>query len=187
MSNPKTFTSNQSILLILSGLLTLLAGLLWQASSGFAAPAPEVKFGYVDLQQALVESAAGKKAFAHLKEEFKKKEQDVRQKEEELKELQAEVSKQSSVLSEGARREKEENYRRLLKDYKRFVTDSEQELQTREKEYTEKILKELIEVVQKFGKEKGYTMIWEKKGIIFASEKIDLTNELIKIYDGSKK
>lgn len=187
MSKSRKFTHKPLIIALLPSFALSLGIIIWLTNSSFAAPPPEVKFGYVDLQEALIQSEAGKKAFAALKEEFKKKEQDVRQKEEELKELQSEMTKQGAILSESAKREKEDNYRRLLKDYKRYVNDSEQELQTREKEYTEKILKEIIDVIQKFGKQKGYTMIWEKKGIIYAPEKVDLTNDILKIYDANMK
>lgn len=177
-----------SAMMVISGLLLLLV-FLWSANPVLAAAAkdPDLKLGYVDLQKALTESSAGKKAFASLKEEFNKKQQDLHKKEEELKEIQADLNKQGSVLSESARKDKEENYKRLLKDYKRYVGDSEQEIQAREKEYTERILKALVDVIQKYGQDKGFSMIWEKKGIIYAPDKVDLTNEIIKAYDGSKK
>ena len=54
----------------------------------------------------------------------------------------------------------------------------------------QEILKELSEILKKFGKDGDYSMIIERSegGLIYVAENIDdLTEKLIKAYDASKK
>ncbi len=162
----------------------LLAGLLL-ATPALAAD----KIGYVDLQKALNLSAAGKDA----KEKIAKKVQEykgtVEARQKELKNLKDELDKQAMVLSEDAHSAKEREYQQKVKDYQRFTKDIQEELQQKDNDYTKQIIEELFKVVKEIGQKEGYTLVLEQNegSIIYADDKIDLTDQVIKAYDTSKK
>jgi len=164
-------------------IITLLAILM------FAAPAlAETKIAYVDLQKALNLSKAGAEAMSNISAQAKKYEDEFKSMQDALKQKKDELEKQTALLSDTARAEKEREYQKGVKDLQRFKKDVNDELQQKDGVHTKRILKELIDILQKIGKDQNYTMIVEKtKGaVIFADENIDLTDELIKAYDASK-
>lgn len=153
-----------------------------------AAGADATKLGYVDLRVALNESEQGKKAKAELESLIKTKQSAIDEKGKGIEKLKADIEKQASVLSPDARRAKEEEAERLVRDYQRFVQDSQNELKKKESEATASILKEIREIVERVGKEEGYSMILENvEGIIlFARKELDMTDRFIKLYNESK-
>lgn len=151
-----------------------------------AAPAlAEVKIGYVDLQKALNSSKAGVAAKTEIGEQVKKFEAEFKAKQDELLKLKADLEKQAVLLSDSAKAQKERDYQQNVKDLQRFQKDAKDDLQQRDAAHTKRIINELYKVLQKLGKDGGYTMILEKSqgGVIYADSAIDLTDQLIKAYD----
>jgi len=148
--------------------------------------ASEYKIAFVDLQEALNLCKAGQDA----KEDFAKKvgkaEEKLSSQQEELKRLKEILEKQSTMLSEEARKQKERDYQTRIRDFKRLYQDSQDELKAQDGEITKEILQELVTVVQKYGKEKGFTFILERSesALLYADESMNLTEQIIKIYDG---
>jgi outer membrane protein len=156
----------------------------------FALPAfaNEAKFGTIDMQKILLMSDAGKDAKEQLAMKAAKYEAEKNLKEEDLKKLKGELEKQSVLLSEVARSAKEKDYQQKLKEYQRFLKDAQDDLQARNDEYTNKIVEEIVRVVQDFGKKNAYTFIFVKnESMIFMDEKVDLTDELLKQFNATRK
>ncbi len=157
---------------------------LLMASPAFA----ELKVGYVDLQKALNTCKAGKDAKGTISALVKKYEDEFKAKQEDLLKLKTNLEKQASLLSVDARKEKEREYQQEVKELQRFQKDVKEELQQKDADHTKRILNELFETLKSIGKEGQYTMILEKNegAVIYADEKIDLTDQLVKKYDASK-
>lgn len=165
----------------------LLTALLVSAAA--PALAAEAKIGYVDLQKALNQSEAGKAAKEKIGKTVKEYEGTVETRQKELKKLKDELDKQSLVLAEEARAAKERDYQQKLKDFQRFTKDIQEELQQKDAQFTQKILKDLIQIIKEIGQKEGYTLILEQteSSLLYASDKIDITNQVIKTYDGRQK
>jgi len=147
-----------------------------------------VKLGFADIQKILLLSDAGKEAKDQLALKASKYEADKNAKEEELKKLKGELEKQSVLLSESARGSKEKDYQQKLKEYQRFLKDAQDDLQTKNDELTNRIVDEIVKVIQEYGRKNGFTFIFLKNDImIFADEKVDMTEEVLKLFNASKK
>lgn len=184
-------------------LISLAHGQIFGRASAGQASTPSLKVGIVDLDRALKESTAGKQALQTLKtfrdgvlKDINEKKRVKETKEVSLRDLQTELTTQSLVLSETAKRDKEDAYRRQVRELKRFIDDSnrfieesERELREREADVTSRLLRELLEVVNKVGKEENFTIIFEKneRFLLFAADAIDLTEKIIKRFDVAKK
>ena len=145
-----------------------------------------VKFGSMELQKALNESEAGKKAKTDLEALIKSKESIINEKSKVVEKLRGELEKQSSVLSAEARKIREDELEKLLREYQRAVQDSQVEVKKKEAELTEAIIKELREIVEKIGEEEGYTLIVERGLVLYSNKGIDLTDTVIKKYNELK-
>ena len=150
--------------------------------------AAESKIGYLDIQKALGQSDAGKAAKEQLTSRFKKYQDEINSKQEELKKLKDELEAQGAILSESKRAEKEKVYSTKLKNFQQFAKDAQDEMQGKDKELTQKVLESFEKVVQEYGRKNGYTFIFVRtEGIIFADEKADLTDELLKLFNASQQ
>jgi outer membrane protein len=153
------------------------------------AQAADLKIGYVDLNKALNESDAGKKAVKTLEEIFKTKQAVIDEKQKEIRKLDEELAKQTSILNPDALKGKREDFERLKRDFQRMIKDSEEEVEKKRADFMDRIIKELSETIRKTGEEEGYAVILEKNeaGLIYSSEKLDLTDKIVKKYNEASK
>jgi outer membrane protein len=149
------------------------------------AQAADLKIGYVDLQKALNESTAGKKAKEKFTAEVKKAESEITRKKEELERLGASLEKQGSMLKDDIRTDKEKQFIQLQKDYERKVKDYKDELQIKDAQYTRGILADLVDIIKKYGKDNSYTIIFERSEtvLLYTTEALDITDKIISLYD----
>ncbi len=147
--------------------------------------AADYKLGFVDIQKAVTESLAGKAANDRFTEEAEKMKDDILKEKESIEKLGEVLQKQSMMLTDDVRREKEKDFLRRQRDYERQVKDSKTELQIKEAELTNDILEKLLPVVKKFGKDNGFSIIFEKseRMVLYADDALDLTDKIIAIYD----
>lgn len=151
--------------------------------------AADLKIAYVDIQKAVGESAAGKSAGEKFKGDVKKAEDSLMKEKNSVEKLGETLEKQSAMLSEDARREKEKDFLRRKRDYERLLKDQQGELQIKEAELKNEILSSLIPIIQKYGKENGYSLVFGKSDVLllYASDALDITDKITAIFDSEYK
>ena len=170
---------------ILSLVMFAVFGLVAASSS---ARSEDAKIGVVDMQKALQNVDAGKKAKSQLEGEFNKKKQDIQKEETSLKKASEEFQKQSLVMSEQARTKKQAELQERFLKHQEMIRKSQGEIQKKEQELTEPIIVKLRELVSEMAKKKGYSVILEKNEntVLFSQEKDDLTSEVITTFNKNK-
>jgi outer membrane protein len=152
-----------------------------------AAPvgAQSVKIGYVDLQRALNESDAGKRAREDFKVQVDKAQAGLKKQKEEVEALREQLEKKALVMKDEERRNLEKDLGRKGRDFERAYKDSQAELQAKDNELTAGILRELQEVIRQYGDKEGYTLILENSSsaVLYGAKDSDLTEEVIKLYN----
>ena len=153
-----------------------------------ACAADGVKLGSVDIQKVLILSEAGKEAKEQLAAKGNKYEAEKNSREEDLKKLKGELEKQSVLLSESARGAKEKDYQQKLKEYQRFLKDAQDDLQAKNDELTNRLVEEIVKIVQGYGKMNAFSYIFVKNdSMVYADEKNDLTDEILKAFNTARK
>lgn len=148
------------------------------------------KIAYVDLQKALNLSKSGAQAKSDIAAQAKEFETEFKIKQGEFLKLKGELEKQAALLSDSAKEEKVKEYQKSAGELQKFQKEVQRKLQQEDGKRTQLILKDLSEILQKIGKDGGYSMILERSegGLVYIAENInDLTDELIKAYDKSYK
>lgn len=147
--------------------------------------AADMKVGIVDLQRALNESSAGKKAKDQFKGEFDKMQNGLKSEKDSLDRLKEDLDKKSTVLSDDQKKAKMEDFERRRRDLRRKLEDSDAELRKKDQELTGSILKDLAVVIQEIGEREGYTLILENSSssVLYGSKSIDITDSVIKAFD----
>ena len=166
-------------------LLTALVAICIASTTAFAA---DVKIGYIEMQRALNSSEAGKAAKEQLAARLKKYQEEINAKQDELKKLKDELEKQGAFLNDSTKSAKEKDYQQKLKEFQRFTKDAQEELQGKDEEFTRKILEGMEKVIKEYGRRNGYTFIFVRnESMLFADEKADLTNEVLKQFNAGYK
>ncbi len=149
----------------------------------------EVKIGVFDLQKVMVKSQAGKdiKKLLEQKRDFYSKE--IKKREQKLKQMRQDLEKKAMMLSEQAKQEKEKEYQKKLRDLKLYASDSENELKNLYREKTQKLIHDILQIARDYGKKKNFTFIIEKQegGIVYVSNTVDITDEILKEFDNFYK
>jgi outer membrane protein len=163
----------------------LLAALVITAFALSSASAADLKIAYVDLQKALNESTAGKKAKEKFTAEVKKAEAEITRRKEEVERLGGSLEKQGSMLKDDVKAEKEKEFIQAQKDYERKLKDYKDELQIKDAQYTRGILADLVDIIKKYGRDNNYTIIFERSEtvLLYATDSLDITEKIISIYD----
>lgn len=154
---------------------------------GFSAAA-EVKIGYVDLQKAIQETSAGKKAKAELEKDFNKRKKDLEKMEADLKKMGEDLEKKAMVLSDDIRGKKQAEFQQEMMKYREAVSKNQLEIQKKERDLTLPIIKKLREVIEDIAKKDGYTMVLEKaeQSVLWAKQEADLTDDVVKAFEKKK-
>lgn len=147
-----------------------------------------LKVGVFDLQEAINKSKKGQQAKSKLASKFEKAQKDLKSQEAAIEKMQKDLEKQASVLSVEAKFEKEKALKRKVRDFQDKYADYTQGLKREEMEITQPIVKDLLELAHKYGKEQGFTLILEKQkaGVIYTPDAADITAEIIKLYDSGR-
>jgi outer membrane protein len=156
-------------------------------SPTFVSAQERIKIGFIDIQRAITESAAGKKAKARFDAQVKKAESDLLKEKQELERLKSDFDKKGPLLKDDERRNLEADLERRFRQYQRIGQDHQQELRQKEGEMTGDILKELQQIVTEIGKAEKFTLIFERSQILYNDQGIDITNKVIETFNSRAK
>ena len=146
-----------------------------------------VKIGFIDIQRAISDSNAGKRAKERFQAQVKKAEAELLKEKTELERLKADLDKKGPLMKEEERRNLEGDLQRRYVNYQRTMTDQQQELRQKEGALTGDILKELEKIVNEIGKSDKFTLILERNQILYSDQGIDVTNKVIELYNSRNK
>lgn len=164
-------------------LVLLLLGLSW--TSGMAQD--RMKIGVIDVRRVVSESAAGKRAGERLQTQVKKAEADTLKERQELERMRTDIEKKAPLLKDEERRNLESDFQKRSVILQRTMSDLQQEIQLKEREMMQSILKDLEGVVVEVGKADKFTLILDRSQILFADQGIDITNKVIETFNSRAK
>jgi len=165
--------------ILFAGLLSLLTGFVYVGSLWAA----DVKIGVIDTQKIMRESKAGIATRALFSKEVQENNNRLQAKQKEVQTLQEEIKNKGKDMAASVRKEKTEKLSREIKELDRLKTDLGEELKKKENELTQKLFKEIRDIVIEYRKKEKYAIIHEKQTLVSYDEAIDITDKVIKLYD----
>ena len=177
----------------LSGILFIAALFSLVLTSAHAAPPRSgaattgVKIGIVDMQKVLREAKAAKAARAAFEKELEAKRIQIANKEKEARDLEGEINRLDPTASLEVRRQKADKLKHVMRELNNLKQDTEEELKRKEMEMAQKILGEIMAVVRNYARNERLVAVFERGAVMVADEAIDITDRILKIYDGQKR
>jgi outer membrane protein len=158
---------------------------------GSTASAADLKIGYIDMQKAIQESSTGKDAKKKLEREFNAKKSELEKKKTEIEKMAEDLEKKKVALSDDVRARKAQDIQGEMVKFQQEAMKSEQEFRRKEQEMTKPIIEKLQSAIDEVAKEKGYAMIIERgtaqQVVIWAKKELDVTDDVIKLYEKKSK
>jgi outer membrane protein len=143
--------------------------------------AADLKIGVINVQKIIVTCEAGKAAKERFDVKMKELQGSFKKEEEDLKLMQDEIKKKSSAWSEEKKAEKVREYQKNGRELQAKTEDARFEMKQLQDKELEPILKALEKVVEKYGKEKGYTLVLDSKnGVVYFDEAIEVSEAIVK-------
>lgn len=172
--------------LSLCACLAVCAAPLFAAPATAAAEVPQIKkLVMVDMQRVLNETKAGKKARADLEASSKSKQEKVDKK---RAKLEAEAGRLGSLKGEELAAAQEKLQKDSMELQSMMMT-LEQELGEQHNKLLETMYKNAQDIVAKLAKDRGIDLVLVRDAmtVLFAKDGFDITDEVIKLYDGKHK
>ncbi|MFZ5427357.1 MAG: OmpH family outer membrane protein [Thermodesulfobacteriota bacterium] len=144
------------------------------------------KIGVVNSEEVVMNSAAGKRAVQDLQNKVEAKQRELTRQSDELKQMDENFRKQSVTLSSEAKlrmqSEIETKFKKMMDDQNNFNQQMGQERQR----VLEPLMKVFDQVVADYAKKNGYSLIIERRAVLYASG-MDLTAEITKAFEAAAK
>lgn len=166
-------------------------GLLAAFAAALAAPLASqegARFGVLNSQEVLEKSVEGKKAYAQLQEADTKYKNDLTGLDEQIKQIEGRLAAQRLTLTGQALQGLQADLDRKRTERKRLTEDAVKALQQLQFQLFERIEGELMPLIERIRKDKGLDVVFDltKGGAVTFNPAIDITAELIRLYDASK-
>jgi len=146
------------------------------------------KIGIIDIQRCINESNEGKRISESLQKEIAAMQQKYDKAQKELTELQREIEKQSLMLSLDAKESKRKEYSKKSRELNYLNQDLSEEASKAEQNARIRVLQVLSVIIKNIAKQDSFDLILEgsSAGVLFASDALDITDQVIKELNKSK-
>lgn len=145
------------------------------------------KVGVINIQGAIVSTKDGQKAAADLESKFAPKKKEVDSRQSEINGLKDQLQKGQNTMSEQAKQELMRRIDSEQKTLQRDMEDDQSELQEEQQAALQKLGQRMMVVISQYAKANGYSLILDVSSpqtpVLFASNTIDITKDIIDLYD----
>ena len=150
-----------------------------------AAAEAELRIAVVDMQRALNECDAGKKARDQVKAKFERSQEELRRQRDSLDRMKEDFEKKALVLKDDERRNLQKDLERQTLDFKRKYEDFQSDLKRTDAELTEHIVQDLYGIVRNYGAKNGYSLVLEASSgvLLYNDAAVDVTDEIVKMHN----
>lgn len=141
--------------------------------------------GLVDVQKIITSIKEGQAVQKKLEKTFNDKKAVLKKDEDKIKKAQEDYKKQSMVLADQARANKERELQEMVMNLQNKTMEYQREIQQLEQEMKKPILEKLRPIIDEVSKSNQVDMTFELSAapIVYAANKKDLTEDVIKAYD----
>jgi outer membrane protein len=141
----------------------------------------------INVRQAIVTTAEGKQASAELQQQFQPRQNELENMNKQINDLRSRLSAGASTLSDDEKVRLTQQGQRLTQQLDRKNNELNEDVQAAQGDVVDKIGRKMMDVLDRYARENGLVAVFDSSAqnspILFASTNIDITQEIIKLYD----
>jgi len=138
------------------------------------------KSAYINSKVLLEKSPQAIAANERLQKQFGDRDQSLRKLAADIQKMEKTFKTDSAIMSDEQKKKAEDN---IIQNKRRFQFEQQslkEDLQARQRELLQQLQASIREVIQAYGKANGYDFIFTDASIAYASDAVDITDEIIK-------
>ena len=154
-----------------------------------AAPAAAGKVGVINIQAAIASTAEGKQAAAELQSQFTPRMNDLQNLQKQIEDVRNRLQTGQSTLSDEEKARLTRQGDQLTRTYQRKQQELQDDTNDAQQDVVNRIGRKIVDVLNKYSKDNGYSVVLDDSSqqtpVIFAANQIDVTQDIIRLYDQS--
>jgi outer membrane protein len=149
--------------------------------------APPAKVGIINIQEAIIRTKDGQKAANDLQGKFQPKKNEIDRMNNEIEQLRSQLSRGANTMSEEQKQKLMREIDAKTKSLQRETEDAQAELDQEQQRIMGELGQRIMAVIDKYAQDNGYTLILDvssqQSPVLYASNSINITDEVINLYD----
>lgn len=145
------------------------------------------KIGVINVRQAIVTTGEGKQASAELQAQFASRQNELEGMNKQINDLRQRLQSGAATLSEEEKQRLTAQGQRMASQLERKQNEMQEDVNAAQGEVVDRIGRKMIDVLDRYARENGFVAIFDSSAqnspILYASTNIDITTEIIKLYD----
>lgn len=178
---------------LIGSMALLLAGPLWAQTRPAAARPPagdaSLKVAVINIQEAIASTAEGKEAATQLQTQFTPQRNALDGLSKQIQDLQQRLQDGQRTLSDQEKDRLAAEGQRLTTEYQRKQQELNEDANDARTDAVNTIGQKMVQVIDKYARQNGYSIVLDTSSqaspVLFASDGIDITTNIIKLYDQS--
>ena len=147
----------------------------------------EKKIAFIDIDMIINQSEFGKKSYKKIDNDFKKENEKLIKIEKNLVSKEKEILNQKNILSEEELNNKVIDLQKEINDFqkkKRLINEKFNKMRL---DKTNEMVQSLNNILSKYADENNISLVIQKKFIVIAKSGLDITSEILKIFNKENK
>lgn len=157
------------------------------AAPANTAPSATTRIGIINIQNAIVMTNEGRRDFEALQKKFEPTQSTLNNLNQEIDNLKKQLQTQGEKLNEQSRADMVKSIETKQKTLQRQAEDAQADFQGQQNEIANRIGGKLLEVLDKFAKQNGYSVILDvssqQSPVLWAAATTDVTQEIVNSYN----
>ena len=143
----------------------------------------ENKIAFIDIDKIINESEFGKRTYKNIDVNFKEENKKLLEIEKKLVSKEQEILKQKNILSEDELNKKITNLKKEINDFQKRRKSINEKFNKIRLEKTNEMVQSLNQILSKYADDNDISLVIQKKFIVIAKTGLDITNEILKIFN----
>jgi len=145
------------------------------------------KVGIINIQAAMTGTQEGQKAAADLQQRYEPKRKELEKKQSEIQALRDQLSRGTNTMSDEAKQALSRDIDQKTKAYNRDSEDAQADYQADQDRILSGFFEKMQVVIDKYARDNAYSLILDisaqQSPVIYATNSIDITNDIVALYD----
>jgi outer membrane protein len=169
-----------------------LAGLCLLGTAALKAQSPPAssaggRVGVVDVRSAIIATAEGKQASAELQSKFAPRQTELENLNKQINDIRQRLTSGANTLSQDEQARLTRQGEALSRQLERKQNEYQQDVNDEQGEVIDRIGRKMVDVLNRYARENGYSAVFDSSAqnspLIYKSDTIDMTQEIIRLYD----
>lgn len=166
---------------------SLLVVVVVRAQSPAASPAAAGKVGVINIRAAIGSTAEGKQAQAELQSKFAPRQTEIENMNKQINDLRQRLAACEGKCSQDEIQRLTTQGQRMTQQFDRKNTEFNEDSNAALSDVIDSIGRKMVDVLERYAGQNGYSVVLDSSAqnnpILFASQQIDVTQDIVRLYD----